>query len=162
MNFEKLFPLQKKLDDEILARHNLQGNSLLSNKALALQCKLGILATETGCYRYWESINVIDRDSLLKSYVKCLHFILSIGSDKGYTDVIPGTRALEYNQTEQLLNLYIDVNDFIVSSSRDHYVTLFEDFLSLSIALGFNDEEIEICYEKFNNRSIAEQLLNSN
>ena len=48
--------------------------------------------------------------------------------------------------SDQFLNLYIDINDLIVSPCRDHYITLFEDILAVGEFLGFSEDVIN---EKF-------------
>ena len=39
-------------------------------------------------------------------------------------------------------NLYIDINDLIISPSEDHFLTLLEDTLILGVSLGYSEEEI--------------------
>ena len=52
MDLQKLFSIQKNLDDRILKLHNLQATPLLPKKLLALQVELGELANETRCFKY--------------------------------------------------------------------------------------------------------------
>jgi dimeric dUTPase (all-alpha-NTP-PPase superfamily) len=151
MNFKKLYELQKNLDDRIREQHNLQGVSLLSKKTLALNVEIGELANETRCFKYWSNRKVSDRDRILEEYVDCLHFILAIGIEKEYDDTPIELKSTDYDMTEQFLALYIDINDFMVCSSKDHYITLFEDFLSFGKSLGFSEEDIEDAYVKKNN-----------
>ena len=51
-------------------------------------------------------------------------------------------RPNDYCLSDQFLNLYIDINDLIISPSNDHFFTLLEDALSLGITLGYSEEEI--------------------
>jgi dimeric dUTPase (all-alpha-NTP-PPase superfamily) len=150
MNFEKLFELQKELDCRILNQHDLQQKILLQKKVLALQVELGELANETRCFKYWSKKGPSDSEVILEEYVDCFHFILSIGIEKGYQDIFLDAKYVEHSLTDQFLNLYIDVNDFVICSSMDQYVTLFEDFLSLGLSLGFSEEQIEEAYLKKN------------
>ncbi len=39
----------------------------------------------------------------------------------------------------------------MICSSKDHYITLFEDFLDLGINLGFSEKDVEKAYLKKNN-----------
>lgn len=151
MHFKKLFELQEVLDDRIRQQHNLNGQVLLSKKILALNVEIGELANETRCFKFWSDKKPSEKEVILEEYVDCLHFILTIGLDKQFTDVDIDSKNSEYAVTDQFLNLYIDVNDFIVCSSKDHYITLFEDFLSLGRSLGFKDEEIVSAYLTKNN-----------
>lgn len=151
MHLKKLFELQEILDDRIRQQHNLHGEILLSKKTLALNVEIGELANETRCFKFWSDKKPSEKKVILEEYVDCLHFILSIGIEKQFTDVDIDSKNPEYALTDQFLNLYIDVNDFIVCSSKDHYITLFEDFLSLGRSLGFDDEAIVSAYLMKNN-----------
>jgi dimeric dUTPase (all-alpha-NTP-PPase superfamily) len=151
MNLYKLFTLQKDLDDKIKKQHNLENKTLLPKKLLALQVELGELANETRCFKYWSIKPSSDRETILAEYVDCLHFILSIGLEKDYTDIQLDPKHMDSALTDQFLNLYIDVNDFMISSSKDQYITLFENFISLGYSLSFTTEEIEEGYLSKNN-----------
>lgn len=152
MNLAKLFELQENLDERIRENHGLQGESLFSRKILALQVELAELANETRCFKFWSDKKPSDKGVILEEYVDCLHFILTLGIEKKFTDIeLDDKELLQYDITAQFLNLYIDINDFVVCSSRDQYVTLFEDFFSLGKILGFTVDEIEEAYYEKNN-----------
>ena len=54
MNLEKLFQMQKELDDRILAEHPIkEGEDRLAKKILALQVELGELANCWRGFKYW-------------------------------------------------------------------------------------------------------------
>lgn len=151
MNLLKLFELQKNLDEHIRENHGLWGQSLLSKKILALQVELAELANETRCFKYWSDKKPSNREVILEEYVDCLHFILTLGLEKNFTNIeLDSKEPHQYNIITQLLNLYIDINDFVVCSSKDHYITLFEDFINLGRILGFTAAEIEMAYYKKN------------
>jgi dimeric dUTPase (all-alpha-NTP-PPase superfamily) len=146
MNLERLFILQEELDSRILKQHNLEDKPLLQRKILALQVELGELANETRCFKYWSEKKPSEVHIILEEYVDCLHFILSIGVEKQYQNIDIDLKPVEYPLTDQFLNIFIDVNDFVICSSRDQYITLFEDFLNLGTSLGFSEEQIETAY----------------
>lgn len=150
MNLEKLFNLQKELDSRILKEHNLNGEILFSQKALALQVEVGELANETRCFKYWSKKEPSPVENILEEFVDCLHFILSIGLDKNFQNIMLTAENYGDKITEQFLDLFIDINDFLICSSIDHYITLFEDFLSLGLKLGFTEGQIEEAYLKKN------------
>jgi dimeric dUTPase (all-alpha-NTP-PPase superfamily) len=157
MNLEKLFLLQKELDTKIRKQRTLEDRPLLQKKLLALQVELGELANETRCFKYWSDKGPSDKEVILEEYVDCLHFILSVGLEKGYEDIKPELKHIESPLTDQFLTLYIDVNDFIICSSKDHYITLFEDFLNLGISLNFTIEDIEDSYLRKNSTNHKRQ-----
>lgn len=142
MILKELFELQRKLDQRIIVNHNLQEDFLLKKKILALQVEIGELANETRCFKYWSKKGPSEKSIILEEYVDCIHFILSIGIEKNYEDVLLDIKKNNFSITDQFLNIYIDINDFIVCQSKDHYITLFEDFLSLGISLNFTEEDI--------------------
>ena len=150
MNWEELFKLQMGLDKKIVEQHNLQGKSLVSEKILALQVELGELANETRCFKYWSTKKPSSKEIILEEYVDCIHFLLSLGLEFHYTDIPIKICALDSKITEQFINIYIDLNDFTICSSKDNYLTLFEDLLCLGTALDFSEEDIFNHYCKKN------------
>lgn len=151
MNLQRLFELQQNLDQHIRMNHNLEDESLLSKKVLALQVELAELANETRCFKFWSNKLPSNKDVILEEFVDCLHFILTLGIEKGFTDIQEvEVKSPQYDVVGQFSNLYIDINDFIVCNSKDHYITLFEDFLTLGKSLNFSKEEIEEAYYRKN------------
>lgn len=161
MNLQNLFVMQEKLDHHIMEEHNLYGKTLFSEKLLALQVEIAELANETRCFKFWSNKGPSSKETILEEYVDCLHFILTIGLEKNYTDTtftIP-KESVDADITEQFLNLYIDINDFIICSSKDHYETLFEDFLLLGSSLSFSEKEIENAYYRKNTINHNRQVI---
>ncbi|NMM62112.1 hypothetical protein HBE96_05305 [Clostridium sp. P21] len=146
MNLEKLFQLQENLNGHIEKEHNLEHTSLLSEKILALQVELAELANETKCFKFWSCKPSSNKEIVLEEFADCLHFILSLGLEKGFTTIRIKPKDIQYDITSQFLNLYVDINDFFICSSSDHYITLFEDFLALGKSLNFSAEDIENAY----------------
>ena len=151
MNLDELFKLQIELDKKIVEQHSLQDKSLVSEKILALQVEMGELANETRCFKYWSVKKPSEKSVILEEYVDCIHFLLSIGIEFNFTDILVDGILSDAKLTDQFINIYIDLNDFIICSSRDHYSTLFEDFLSLGTSIGFSQEDIFEHYHKKNN-----------
>lgn len=151
MNLSKLFQLQRNLDERIITEHNLHKESLFSKKVLALQVEISELANETRCFKFWSNKGPSNKNTILEEYVDCLHFILSLGLEKNYINLDPIMLDHDNDLTETFINIYIDINDFFVCSSKDNYKTLFEDFLCLGKNLGFTSEEIENAYFQKNN-----------
>jgi len=142
MNLERLYEFQKKLDGEIKDKLSDTEKSLLPKKLLAFQAKIGELATETQCFKFWLPKKSPVKRKTLEKYIECLYLVLSIGVEKNYTETEFEIKQVEYNLTDQFLNLFIDMNDFMVYSSKDSYITLIEDLLSLSLTLGFSESDI--------------------
>jgi len=114
MNLQKLFEMQRQLDERIEEEHPRQeGEDRLAKKILALQVELGELANEARFFKYWshdqeprikqpiycrkcdgdgcykcDDKGIVGyKNPLLEEYVDCLHFILSIGLELDFTDI---------------------------------------------------------------------------
>lgn len=146
MNLNKLFDLQRDLNNKLIEGHDLDAYVLSQRKALGLHVQIGKLADSTNCFKFWDIEDSLDKKVVLDNYLYSLFFILSIGVDKCYTDITLDHKHSEYCLTDQFLTLYIDINDLVITSSKDHYKTIFDDFLSIGLSLGFTDEKIEGAY----------------
>lgn len=142
MNLEKLYEFQSILDKGMQDRLDVQGKPLLTRKILALQVKLGELANETQCFKFWLSKKSSIRRKVLEKYIDCIYIIFSIGIEKGFIETEFTVTEVEYELTDHFLNMFIDLNDFMVCSSKDNYITLIEALLSLSLIFGFTEDDI--------------------
>lgn len=145
MNITTLFEDQMKKNENVIIDTNLNEYKLSARKNLELHIKLSALADETKCYKYWkDSNNSLCKDAIFQKYLDCLSLILTMGLDRDYSDVTTVTlKPNDYCLSDQFLNLYIDLNDIIISNSKDHYLTLLEDFISLGITLGYSECKIK-------------------
>ncbi|WP_461207010.1 dUTP diphosphatase [Clostridium sp. DL1XJH146] len=146
MDLQNLFILQKGIDDRLNKKWPLPKDSLLPEKILRLQVKISELANSTICFNFWSDNPSSKQSEVLTDFVEAIHYILSIGLDKNYTNIDLEITSLTADLTTQFLNLYIDINDFIVCPTKDNYVTMFENFLSVGNSLGLNKDEIEQAY----------------
>jgi dimeric dUTPase (all-alpha-NTP-PPase superfamily) len=142
MNLEKLYEFQRKLDKGMQDKLDVQGKPLLTQKILALQVKIGELASETQCFKFWMSKKSPMRRKILEKYVDCVYIIFSIGIEKKYTETEFQVKEVECELTDHFLNMFIDLNDFMVCSSKDNYITLIEALLSLGLMFGFTEDDI--------------------
>jgi dimeric dUTPase (all-alpha-NTP-PPase superfamily) len=145
MNIQPLFKVQKKYNDSLPINDELDSHKLQVRKNLEFEITLGHLANETDCFNYLtKNTKTINIHSIFNNYITCLSQVLTIGIDNKYTDLIAvSISPNDYCLSDQFLNLYIDINDLIVSPSMDHYLTLFEDLLSLGLTLGFSESQIQ-------------------
>lgn len=164
MDLSKLFETQRKLDQYIIEKKNLQGRNLLPMKVLALQVELGELANCWRGFKFWSedqkprvepnrwceycSERIIydeSRNPLLEEYVDCLHFILSIGLECKFDD---GKFYTSHKETvmDQLLRLFEKVGDFSAFPTKGNYECIFNYFLGLGEMLGFTWNQVEQAY----------------
>ena len=151
MNLQRLFQMQNALDKRIEMEHHLEGIPLLHKKILSLQVELGELANETRCFKFWSTKEASAKDIILEEYVDCLHFILSIGIEKDFQDITLNVKHITCDLSEQFLNLYTTITNFVTLSSVNNYLNVFQEFLSLGENLGFSVEDIENAYLYKNN-----------
>lgn len=142
MKLSELFSMQDSFNKNVLKIVANHEHEIKYEKILALQVKIAEMANETNCFKYCNLQKSYDKNVLIKKYVDCLHFIISLGLDNEFTPDEIGVKTSTLNLTSQFENLYIDINDFVVSSSYDNYITLIEDFLSLGSTFGFSEDEI--------------------
>lgn len=151
LNMTKLFETQRKLDKRIVETHQLQGQSYVSEKVLALLVELGELANETRCFKFWSFKGPSDRPVILEEYVDGLHFILSIGLDSNYETVELDPQAgAETTLSNCFLNVFSTINKFNQDTSVQNYKDVFETFLVLGYQLGFSNEDIVQAYARKN------------
>ncbi|WP_442595372.1 dUTP diphosphatase [Neobacillus sp. D3-1R] len=147
MNFEKLFSMQKELDSHIETNHDIQNENLFEKKVLALLVEFGELANETRCFKFWSLKPPAPREKIGEEYVDGLHFILSLGLEKGFEKKeIHISSSGKKELTEQFLEIYSLVNKFRNNATFENYEQLFNEFLLLGEFLGFGRQEIEQAY----------------
>ncbi|OOM11019.1 dUTP diphosphatase [Clostridium saccharobutylicum] len=145
MNIQPMFEVQKRYNDTLAINDELSSYKLQARKHLEFEITLGSLANETTCFNYlMKNTKQININEIFNKYINCLSQVLTLGIDHKYTDLIAVSMAPnDYCLSDQFLNLYIDINDLIASPSLDHYLTLFEDLLSLGLTLGFSEDLIQ-------------------
>ncbi|WP_339231247.1 dUTP diphosphatase [Bacillus sp. FSL M8-0071] len=99
MNLQKMFEMQKALDERIIKEKGLEGQDLLPNTYVALTTELGEFANEGRWFKHWsndreprtcvinkkgETAKEYYKNPLLEEYVDCLHFFLSIAITRGW------------------------------------------------------------------------------
>ncbi|MBO3766149.1 dUTP diphosphatase [Bacillus subtilis] len=174
MNLEKMFEMQKALDERIIKEKGLEGQDLLPNLILALQVELAECANEWRGFKHWSNdreprICVIDKkgqtakeyykNPLLEEYVDCLHFILSIGNRLGWNDTdtiddvvvqhLISEKGFDTAKTFSCL-LSIAYGFHFSNVEKRTYISLFTTFFELGNKLGFKWEQIEAAYMEKN------------
>lgn len=116
MNLEKLFEMQRKLDERIEQEHPRQGDDRLAKKILALQVELGELCNCWRGFKYWSN----NQEPRLKGYkeVKCKW---CNGSGDDGSGVCPDCKCegYVYKEYNPLLEEYVDCLHFILSIGLD-------------------------------------------
>jgi dimeric dUTPase (all-alpha-NTP-PPase superfamily) len=159
MNLQKLFEMQRQLDEHIEKEHPREpGEDRLAKKILALQVELGELANELPeVFKFWSN-KKNNYEKALKEYVDGLHFILSIGLELNIDPkLITGIYECP-NVLEQFNSVFEDVAHFWSSVNEDwgyeaqveFYVEIFRGFKALGRMLGFTQKQVEEAYLRKN------------
>lgn len=146
MNWTKLFDMQRKLDAYITTNHKLQDESLFNEKFLALLVELGELANETRCFKFWSTQEGSERDVVLEEYVDNIHFLLSLGIEKGYEFSTVTTEKVTETKTNQFNEVFRRAISFYEHQTEDNYIKMIEAYLQLAALLGFTEEDILQAY----------------
>lgn len=144
MEIIAFFEAQKEKNKNIIIDNTLSEYKIWARKHLELHTKLSYLAEETQCYKYWLSEDIpVNKSILFEKYLDCFSHIINLGIYRHYDSIQEIIiKPNDYCLSDQFLNLFIDLNDLIISPSEDHYITLIEDFISLGITLGYSESKI--------------------
>ncbi|MGM0897254.1 MAG: dUTP diphosphatase [Bacillota bacterium] len=157
MNLQKLFHMQRELDSYIQSNRNVE-ESVFRKKVLALQVELSELANETRCFKFWSTKGPSDKNTLLEEYVDCIHFILSLGIEKGYDSLEQWPAPFdEHDLTELFLSAHQGVGRFAEQATKEEYLSLWQIFGALAGALGFSYDEVLSAYIEKNETNYKRQ-----
>jgi len=113
MNLEKLFVMQRKLDDHILEEHpELKNQSNLDWKILALQVELGECANEWRGFKVWST----DQESRIEELIECDE---CGGSGRSFTGYCGNCLGGYVGVRNPLLEEYVDCLHFILSIGNE-------------------------------------------
>ncbi|MGE7758950.1 dUTP diphosphatase [Peribacillus sp. NPDC097895] len=147
MNIVKLMDMQAALDEHIQTKHDLAAENLIERKILALLVELGELANETRCFKFWSLKGPSEKETILAEYVDGIHFILSLGIERGFVPEVPA--ALKSNQvdlTAQFTAIYGYISEFRTQLTESSFQKVFTEYLHLGELLGFSAEDVEKAY----------------
>ncbi|MEC2307672.1 dUTP diphosphatase [Bacillus atrophaeus] len=176
MNLQKMFEMQKALDERVLKDKGLEGQDLLAKTYVALDTELAEFANEGRWFKYWSSDQepracVIEKkgefakeyykNPLLEEYVDCVHLFLSIAIKKGWEDAMniqeEGFEELKKKGFEGgLTGIFLEMkwwllNSYMSSTKKTSFSVAWSLFLSVgTIGFGFSWDQIEDAYMKKN------------
>lgn len=147
MNIEKLMAMQAGLDEHIEKKHELHREDLVERKILALLVELGELANETRCFKFWSLKGPSDKETILAEYVDGIHFILSLGIEKGFVPQVESpSPQRESDITAQFIQIYGCINEFRLHLTEKTFQAIFTEYLRLGEMLGFSAMDVEAAY----------------
>lgn len=152
MDWKELFTMQKQLDQYIEEHNAIPTNrNLFEHKYLALLVELGELANETRCFKFWSTKPKSAAPVILEEYVDGVHFILSLGIEKGlnYSGQVDSSMT-EVDITTQFNTVFTCCVTFKNKPTQNNYNELFAGFLHLGQLLGFDETDIQSAYYEKN------------
>ncbi|ANU19135.1 dUTPase [Planococcus plakortidis] len=157
MNLQELFHMQRELDRYIQSNRNVE-ESVFRKKVLALQVELSELANETRCFKFWSTKGPSGKETLLEEYVDCIHFILSLGIEKGFDSLEQWPEpSAEQDLTELFLAAHQEVGRFAQQATLEQYRNLWRVFGALAKALGFSYGDVLTAYVEKNETNYKRQ-----
>src|SRR5690625_357497 len=138
--------MQENLDRYISTNHQLEHRKLLEQKFLALLVELGELANETRCFKFWSTKKSSSRAVILEEYVDNIHFLLSIGLEKGYqfSNITYDEKTID--TTKQFNIVFQQCLHFYNEQTEKNYLAMIKAYLTLADILGFSEQDIFSAY----------------
>jgi len=156
LEFKELFSMQKELDAFIENNRDINRDVFIE-KGLSLTIELAELANETRCFKYWSSKGPSERNILLEEFVDSIHFLLSLGNEKGFTlDEWPIIHE-EVDLTRCFLKTQKEILSFIHSPEVDKYRMVWQNYSVLAYNLGFSIEDVLSAYKIKNEKNYERQ-----
>ncbi len=158
MDWQYLFKRQSELDAYIKDNKGLNEANLFDMKILALYVELGELANETRTFKFWSQKKASDKSIIIEEYVDNIHFLMSLGLEKGFefeklTSSKPETNSL----TEHFNHLYEQISFFQREQTKEAYLDLVKLYLQLARLLGYTRAEIQAAYDEKNKENFNRQ-----
>ncbi|MFC2948610.1 dUTP diphosphatase [Virgibacillus sediminis] len=157
MEWDCLYQMQKDLDKYIENNQSLGGREVFEEKCLALMVEVGELANETRCFKFWSKKPRNNHYRILEEYVDGIHFILSLGLEKGYQYSSREVKNPDRSETAQFNKVFQACTSFHQHPAQEEYEQLFASYLQLGSVLGFKEEEVQQAYIKKNEVNYVRQ-----
>lgn len=144
MDLEKLFEIQGGLDFHITEAKNLGDEDLTRNKLVAFKVELGELMNEVPqTFKFWSNRSNSSSNKILEEFVDGVHFLLSLALDRKYDTYV---RHIEWHDRDgEVLDMVNAIFESPINSAGQ-WLIVFETYLSLGLALGFTEKDIETAY----------------
>ncbi|KGX93407.1 hypothetical protein N781_10150 [Pontibacillus halophilus JSM 076056 = DSM 19796] len=151
MNWNELYQMQQELDTYIEQKHELTHKDLFQKKVMALLVEVGELANETRCFKFWSQKAPSPDETILEEYVDGIHFILSLGLEKGYTFNGGVNEEEPYGDlTDSFHEVYRAILSFKEFEGEREYEVLFRRYLQVGNRLGFSEDALIQAYKDKN------------
>lgn len=157
MELSQLFVMQCELDSFI--QKNRVGNAdVFREKGLALLVELAELANETRSFKFWSTKGPSENDVILEEYVDSIHFLLSLGIEKEFDNMINWPEGeVEGSLTELFLQTTESICRFLSELTIESYENVWVHYGAIAKALGFTYADIIDAYILKNEENYVRQ-----
>ena len=145
-DLKDLFVLQKELDLEIAHNHQITYESTRNKRIVALLVELGEFANTTRTFKFWSNKGMEEKSVVLDEFADGLHFLLSLGIDKGYI-----VDSIEFEDdklvlTDNLLKTYELISNYQKEQTLDNYLKMFSSYLRALFKINYSWQEAKEAY----------------
>ncbi len=153
---EKLFPIQRQLDEYIVEKKKLHHIDLFDSKMIALKTELYEAINEWRGFKHW-SDNRKPTENLLEELSDTLHFILSVGIEQEVDQLYAECPKplIRYASDDFTTMELIDETDRLINKFKEEkhvyaWHLMFEQFLQMAKRFGY---EVHDLYEAYLNKN---------
>lgn len=157
VNLQELFKIHDIMENHIKNSSDIEEDALgkenvFDLRFLALQVKVGELANLTKCYKYSRIKEEVTNEKLMSRYIEALKFLLSLGNINNF-NIINFDNIKIIKDDSSIIKVFSNIFKYINEVrelSQEHnyydalnaYIRLFEEFIKLSVNMGFTVEEV--------------------
>ncbi|RUL56397.1 MULTISPECIES: dUTP diphosphatase [Lysinibacillus] len=156
MEFKELFEMQRQLDAFIEQTQNVN-RDVFKEKGLALMIELAELANETRCFKFWSTKGPSERAVILEEFVDSIHFLLSLGNEKGLTLESWPEIKMQEDLTDWFLRTQEAILTFIQHPTENDYREVWQYYGVLAYNLDFTLDDVIGAYIEKNEKNYERQ-----
>lgn len=157
MQLTQLYKMQRELD-LFITTNRQDATDVFREKGLALIIELAELANETRCFKFWSTKGPSENAVILEEYVDSIHFILSLGIEKGFDNLSEWPEGkVEGDLTELFLKTMISINAFLDKLTLESYKDIWIHYGAIAKKLGFENNDILAAYIEKNDENYNRQ-----
>ena len=157
MQLSQLFTMQQELDS-FIQKNRKEDTDVFQEKGLALLVELSELANETRSFKFWSAKGPSEIEVILEEYVDSIHFLLSLGIEKGFEGMTDWPEGeVSGSLTELFLKTTESIIRFLNELTIGSYENMWIHYGAIAKNLGFTYENIIDAYIMKNDENYKRQ-----
>lgn len=141
-----LYIKQKELDLEIANNHHITYENTRNKRILALLVELGEFANTTRTFKFWSNKGPENKEVMLDEFADGLHFLLSLGIDKGYVVDTMEVEDDDLSLTDSLLKSYELASNYLLKQTLENYLLVFKNYLRALFKINYSWNDAKEAY----------------